>query len=169
MADPVRTEDGAEARTGGGTVDPLAVEPLTDLAAEARALDQREQASAAAVVQRQEDAERAEQRAAEAEAAAAAQELADVLVMGRDMAADLLESAGKLPVGQLAEIWSEDKLVKVSGALLMVLERHGAGVAQLLERWGPHVALAVAVMPPTVATVKAIKANATARPIEAAT
>jgi hypothetical protein len=159
-----RTEDPAgESRTGGGG--PGAVESLDALGAEATRLQSAEVEERQAVVVAQ---EQSEERKVQAAQDAAAQEVAAMLGMLRDLAAPMVEDAGYLKPGQTAAIWTDGHMLKISGPLLAVLDRHGMDLSDLMEKAGPYVMLAAGLLLPGVATLKAVRENKAARAVEPA-
>ena len=147
-------------RTGAG---PDAVESLDDLAREGAQLQAREieQRQAVAVSQ-----EQAAERQQLAEQTAAANEIAALLGLVRDMAAPLVEDAGYLKPGQTKAIWTDAHLQRISVPLIVVMERHGMELGDLMEKAGPYVMLVAGLALPGVATIKAVRENKAARAAE---
>lgn len=141
-----------ESRTGG----PGDVESLADLAREAHELEQGAQQEAA---QRAELATQKDAAREQAQQDAAAQEIAVLLGLVRTMAAPAVEALGYLKPGQTREIWSDDVLNAASGPLVAIMARHGVGLADVMQTWGPYAMLFVATAVPAVATVKAVREN----------
>jgi hypothetical protein len=149
-----------ESRTGAG---PNAVESLDDLAREGTQLQagEAEQRQAVAVAHEQ-SAERQQQ----VEQQAAANEIAALLGLVRDMAAPLVEDAGYLKAGQTKAIWTDVHLQRTSVPLIVVMERHGMELGDLMEKAGPYVMLVAGLALPGVATIKAVRENKAARQAE---
>jgi len=133
---------------------PGAVENLADLAREATDLDVAERQASE---QRQEQAERTEQRQAEAESAAEAKMLAAFLGKGRNMAAKLLDRLDKLPEAQTVEIWNDAALTDIAASLVAIPGEHLEWLQQLLAKYGPFLALAMSLGPPSWATYEAMR------------
>lgn len=150
----------------GGTSAPVpgGVENLADLAREATDLDV---AEADAAQEAREKVERNEQRQAEAEASQQAAMLAAFLGQGRNMAAKLLDRTGKLPEAQLLAIWTDATLNDAAAALVAIPGEQLQWLQELLEKFGPYIALGMAVVPPSWATYEAIKAHAKTKPVDA--
>jgi hypothetical protein len=62
----------------------------------------------------------------------------------------------------VARVWTDDVLGATAPALAAVMDKYGLSLGGL-DRWGPEIALAVAILPPTVATVQGIQAEAAER------
>lgn len=149
-----------EARTGGEgetrTGAPGEVEDLAALAREAGELEadaQREQEQRREVVVQQ------QQQQQQAAADQAAAEVAALLGLVRTMAAPPVEALGYLKPGQTQQIWTDAVLESAAGPLVAIMERHGVGVADLMQSWGPYALLFVATAVPAMATLKAVREN----------
>lgn len=80
-------------------------------------------------------------------------ELLSGLSMARGLVLPLLAQVMPAPkVQALEQVWSDKVLESVAEAGAEVLELHGIQVGSVLGRYGPYIALAVAVAPPIVAT-----------------
>lgn len=152
-----RTDGGAaESRTGG----PGQVEDLAALAREAGQMQQDERAAEEGQAEQREHREQQQQQA---QAASAASELAVFLGKGRNMLAKLLDRVDTLPEEKTLEIWTDDALEDVAGALIAIPGDHMEWLAALLAKYGPYFALAMALGPPSYVTYEAVRAHRAAR------
>ena len=148
-----KAQEGAPAPAA---TEPGKVESLADLAREAADQDRAEQLQQ---TQARDLVEAGQQREQQQQQAAAATEVAALLGVVRTMAAPAVEGMGYLKPGQTAQIWSDQVLEAASGPLVAIMDRHGVGLGDLMESWGPYAMLFVATAIPAVATVKAVREN----------
>ncbi len=147
---PVRTENPPGEGDDGPVqaINPGAAESLADLVAEATLIDAGTPAPGAVVATAEQPAE------------ATASDLADVLILARDMAAPMVETMGYLAKGQTREIWSDAVLKSIAEPLLEIMGRWGIGLGEALQKAGPYVGLFVGLAPPAMATWAAIQDKA---------
>ena len=99
------------------------------------------------------------QQQEQAAAAQAAAEVAALLGMVRTMVAPPVEALGYLKEGQTKAIWSDEVLQAAAGPLVAIMERHGVGLGDLMQSWGPYAMLFVATAVPAMSTIKAVREN----------
>ena len=137
---------------------PGGVESLADIANEAAFMQAGEQSESDRARQAQQQANAGQQQAQQhAQMASMSQEVVQVLVMVRGIAADLADAAGALPKATTMGIWSDDRIAGLAGPLALVLERGGDQLSAFMERYGPYMALIAAGAMPAIATVKAVR------------
>lgn len=90
------------------------------------------------------------------------EDIFDSLCMVREFAAPAIEEAGLLPEGKLATIWNDQVLRKIAKPAASIMQRHDLNLDQLLNRWGPYLALIAALATPSMATYSAIRQHVTA-------
>jgi hypothetical protein len=146
MVNIVKKSEPAPAPTSDG------VEPLAALAAEAAALEATP--TEAAQVAQQQQAQ--QQQAATANTA---NELQQTLVMVRAMVLPVLPDHQR---GKLADVWSDKVLEQASKAGAEVMTLHGWTLGDVMGKYAPYIALAAALAPPTLATVRIMKEPAPA-------
>lgn len=67
------------------------------------------------------------------------------------------------PLSPVVErVWTNEVLASTAPALAAVMDKYGMTLGGL-DRWAPEIALAVAILPPTVATVQGMQAEAAER------
>lgn len=91
--------------------------------------------------------------------AATEQDVTDLLIMCREMAAPAAEGAGILKPGQILKIWTDDVLRRIARPMVQLMNRHGVGVGEAFEKWGPYVMLMAGIVGPGFATYRAVKEN----------
>lgn len=82
------------------------------------------------------------------------QDLFDVLKMAQAM---VQPGVYWLTPERFAQLWGDHTLRGMAGPGAEIMRRQGWTVAGLMGKWGPYLALAAAVAPPTLATVQAYK------------
>lgn len=83
-----------------------------------------------------------------------AKEILGLLELGRMVASPLSPVIG--------QVWTDDVLKATAPALVAVMDKYGMTFGGL-DRWAPEIALAMAILPPTVATVQGMQAEAAER------
>ncbi|TAH10521.1 MAG: hypothetical protein EAZ11_12310 [Curvibacter sp.] len=136
--------------TATASVDPSKAESLDDLAGLGKVVDGGGMAAAPGVAG---DAVQELPQATE-------EDITDMLIMAREMIAPAADSAGVMTEAQVVAIWSDDKLRRIAKPLVSIMNRHGVGVGEAFEKFGPYVMLAAAIGGPAFATYKAIRQNA---------
>lgn len=142
--------DGPGAAAGAGDVEDLQL-----LAREAKTMQAGEQAAASSANQAQQQAQAAQQAE---QINAAVQEVAGVLCVVRDLAAEIAHELDKLPRDVTLSIWTDDRIVKIAAPAGALAEKHGAVIQAFMEKWGPLLMLGASLTMPTVATIKAARA-----------
>ena len=135
--------------TATATVDPSKAESLDDLAGLGKAVDGGGVAADAAPGAEVQDVPQATE-----------QDVTDMLIMAREMIAPAADSAGVLKEAQVLAIWSDDKLARIARPLVSIMNRHGVGLGEAFDRFGPYVMLVASVAGPAFATYRAIRQNA---------
>lgn len=102
---------------------------------------------------------KAEAQQQQAEVLEAVQEVADLLIKGRDMIAEMAGESGLLPEEKVLAIWTDKKVAGIAMPLIVVLDRHGGALKPFFKEYGPIVMLGAALALPTIATVKAVRAH----------
>ncbi len=138
--------------TGAATVDPSQAESLDDLAGLGKAVDGGGMAAAPGAAPAGDAVQELPQ--------ATEEDITDMLIMAREMIAPAADSAGVLTEAQVTAIWSDDKLRRIAKPLVSIMNRHGVGVGEAFEKFGPYVMLVAAIGGPAFATYKAIRQNA---------
>lgn len=82
------------------------------------------------------------------------QDLFDVLKMAQAM---VQPGVYWLTPERFAQLWGDHTLRGIAAPGAEIMRRQGWTVAGLMGKWGPYLALAAAVAPPTLATVQAYK------------
>ena len=100
-------------------------------------------------------------KAANAESDSMVEDIFDALCMVREFAAPPIEDAGLLPVGKLETIWTDAVLRKIAKPAAQIMQRHGFSLGEILDRWGPYLALIAALATPSMATYNAIRTHVT--------
>ncbi len=146
MTDPVRTGDGnvTNIQPGGGaeSLDTLAGIGATVDAAGAPAAP----GQAAQVVQEVPQATE--------------QDVTDMLITAREMAAPAIEETGALTAAEVERIWNDKALARIARPLVSIMNRHGVGMGEAFEKFGPYVMLLAGIAGPAFATYKAIRNKA---------
>lgn len=83
-----------------------------------------------------------------------AAELLDTLTMLREMAAPTVAWWDAYRT-----VWSDRALRAIADAGAVVMQRHGWTMGELFASWGPYIGLAAATLPPSIATLQAIRAH----------
>lgn len=91
--------------------------------------------------------------------AATEQDVTDLLIMAREMAAPAAEGAGILKPGQILKIWTDEVLRRIARPMVQIMNRHNLGVGEAFEKWGPYIMLLAGVVGPGFATYRAIQEN----------
>lgn len=102
---------------------------------------------------------KAEAQQQQEEVLEAVQEVADLLIKGRDMIAEMAGESGLLPEQKVLAIWTDKKVAAIALPLIVVMDRHGGAIKPFLKEYGPIVMLGAALALPTIATVKAVRAH----------
>lgn len=160
MKKPVQETIDVEAHEVQG-VDPHKVESLTEIAREAEALEGPQGGEGGAGAPQ--GAPEPSAAAVDPETAPGVADLVNLMELAREAADPLLVDSGAFEPGQVAAIWSEPSLRSIAVPLVQICDRHGMGVGEVLDRWGPYVGLAAAVLFPSLATYKALRANKAAK------
>lgn len=139
-----------ETNAATAAVDPSKAESLDDLAGLGKAVDGGGMAAAPGAGA---DAVQDVPQATE-------QDVTDLLIMAREMIAPAADSAGVLKEAQVLAIWSDDKLARIARPLVSIMNRHGVGIGEAFDKYGPYVMLLASVAGPAFATYRAIRQNA---------
>lgn len=121
------------------------VESLDAIAAEALQLDAAPQQAQALQQQAQ----------AQANTHNNAAELLQAAQIVRAMALPILPEHQREP---LARVWSDAVIKQASDAGAAVMDLHGLSMGDVMGKYAPYIALAAALAPPTLATVRIVKA-----------
>ena len=100
------------------------------------------------------EAARQLQAAADSELQVMTAELRDALGLARMMVAPMF---AWWP--DFGTCWSDAQLQTIASSGAAVMQRHGLSMGEVMTKWGPYVALGVATLPPSIATVQAVKAR----------
>lgn len=139
-------------------VDPTRVESLTDLIGEAERMEAPpagEQASAGPAA--------SPTPPVDPENAPGVADIVNLLQFAREASDPMLVGLGLFQPGQVGAIWSDAALKGVAVPLVQVCDRHGVGLGDLADKFGPYVGLFLGIAMPTMATVKVLRENQQAR------
>lgn len=146
--------------------DPDKVESLTDLAREFQQEQQAGQAAADSASQAQQQAE-AQQR--QQSASAAVEQVTMVLLVARNIAAEIAHELDKLPRDVSLSIWTDERMRTIAAPAGAIAEEYADVLDAFFRKWGPLLMLGASLAMPTVATIKAVRAhkplNTTAREV----
>lgn len=121
------------------------------LAAEAEGLQGASQEQREAAQQRK---AQQQAQAAQGEAEANAATILSALQMARMMAAPAFKWWP-----DFGECWSDTQLMAISSAGAQVMQKHGLSMGEMVEQWGPYIALGMATIPPALTTRAALQAH----------